>query len=98
MTEDGDQDDPGRLADTLLATQPSAAIVSPQWVAPDYRARTTMGDRVEGVLPPFLRNSLLAVGEMYTMFAASLYGLGADLIRRKFQFKEFIDRSWFLVS
>jgi phospholipid/cholesterol/gamma-HCH transport system permease protein len=97
VTDQG-QDEPGPAADTLLATRPSPAIVSPQWVAPEYRNRTTMGDRVEGVLPPFLRNSLLAVGEMYTMFAASLYGLGADLIGRKFQFKEFIDRSWFLVS
>ncbi len=32
------------------------------------------------------------------MFAASLYGLGADLVRRKFQFTEFVERSWFLVS
>src|SRR4051812_38902800 len=81
-----------------VATKPNPAIVDPQWVAPEFRTRTTLGGRIEGVLPPFLHRSLFAVGEMYTMFAASLYGLGADLIRRKFQFKEFVDRSWFLVS
>lgn len=35
---------------------------------------------------------------MYTMFAASMCGLGSDIIHGKFQFKEFVERSWFLVS
>jgi phospholipid/cholesterol/gamma-HCH transport system permease protein len=74
-------------------------LLDPKWASPDYpRKRTTFGDRVGSVLPATVRNSLEAIGQMYTMFAASLYGLGSDLIRRKFQFNEFIERSWFLVS
>lgn len=72
--------------------------VSPQWVAPDYARRRTYGDRFADQLPGTLRRSLEAVGGMYSMFAASVYGLGADLLRRKFQFTEFVERSWFLVS
>ena len=72
--------------------------VSPQWVAPDYAERRTYSDRFADQLPATLRRSLEAVGGMYSMFGASLYGLGADLLRRKFQFTEFVERSWFLVS
>lgn len=73
--------------------------VSPQWVAPDHRTpRVPVGDRVAELLPGTLRRTAEAVGGMYTMFAASMYGLGSDLIRRKFQFTEFVERSWFLVS
>ena len=35
---------------------------------------------------------------MYSMAAASLYGLGSDLVRGRFQFAEFTERSWFLVN
>lgn len=72
--------------------------VEQKWVSPDYRKRTTNGDRIESLLPKPARNMANAVGGMYTMFGASLYGLGSDLVRRKFQFNEFIERSWFLVS
>jgi phospholipid/cholesterol/gamma-HCH transport system permease protein len=91
MTEDGSG--ASRPRPTSAGT-----VVAPQWVAPDYSNPTTLGDRVAGVLPKFVRNSLEAIGGLYSMMAASLYGLGADLARRKFQFKEFVDRSWFLVN
>jgi phospholipid/cholesterol/gamma-HCH transport system permease protein len=89
---------PGEPARTALAAPTSPAVVAPQWRAPDYRKRTTTGDRFAAALPGTARRSLEAVGGMYSMFAASLYGLGADLIRRKFQFNEFVERAWFLVS
>jgi phospholipid/cholesterol/gamma-HCH transport system permease protein len=80
----------------------SPAIVAPQvasqWVAPDYRKRTTGGDRFAAALPRTARTSLEAIGGLYSMMAASLYGLGSDLVRRKFQFNEFVERAWFLVS
>ena len=75
-----------------------APAVTPQWVAPEYAKRLTAGDRFAARLPGTVRRSLEAVGGMYTMFGASLYGLGSDLVRRKFQFTEFVERSWFLVS
>jgi phospholipid/cholesterol/gamma-HCH transport system permease protein len=89
--------EPGESADTALAP-PSSPAVAREWVAPDYRTRTTMADRFAAALPSTLRRTLEAVGGLYSMFAASLYGLGSDLIRRKFQFTEFVERSWFLVS
>jgi phospholipid/cholesterol/gamma-HCH transport system permease protein len=92
-----DRAPPGQ-ADTALATPTSPAIVAAQWVAPEYRERTTAHDRFSAALPKTARNSLEAVGGLYTMFAASLYGLGSDLVRRRFQFNEFVERSWFLVS
>jgi phospholipid/cholesterol/gamma-HCH transport system permease protein len=83
-------------------SSPPAALtgpaVAPQWLAPQYRSRANLGDRVSGALPPTVRRSLEAVGGLYSMMAASLYGLGADLVRRRFQFGEFVERSWFLVS
>jgi phospholipid/cholesterol/gamma-HCH transport system permease protein len=85
-------------AATALAAPSRPAVVAPQWIAPDYTKRTTFGDHVAGVLPGSARRSLEAVGGLYTMFAASLYGLGSDLVRRKFQFNEFVERSWFLGS
>src|SRR3954469_1565079 len=58
----------------------SPAIVAPevasQWVAPDYRKRTTTGDRFSSALPGTARKSLEAIGGLYSMMAASLYGLG----------------------
>jgi phospholipid/cholesterol/gamma-HCH transport system permease protein len=85
-----------------LAAPRSPAIVSPQvapqWVSPEYRERVTAGDRFAERLPGTVRRSLEAIGGLYSMFAASLYGLGSDLVRRKFQFNEFVERAWFLVS
>src|SRR4051794_3888340 len=49
-------------------------------------------------LPGPIKNSLDAIGGMYSMAAASLYGLGSDVIHGKFQFKEFTERSWFLIN
>jgi phospholipid/cholesterol/gamma-HCH transport system permease protein len=74
--------------------------------APAHRGgdgpRVSLGDRVgnavEAVAPKPVRNTLQAVGEMYTMFAASVYGLLADIVTRKFKFEEFVERSWFMVS
>ena len=57
-----------------------------------------VGDAIGDVVPKPVRNTLVAVGEMYSMGAASLYGLGSDLARGKFKFGEFTERSWFLVS
>jgi phospholipid/cholesterol/gamma-HCH transport system permease protein len=89
----------------ITETEPQTALNPPrnpavarEWVAPEYRSRTTMGDRLSSTLPATLRRTLEAVGGLYSMFAASLYGLGSDLVRRKFQFTEFVERSWFLVS
>lgn len=93
----GTAGEPGEPALTSLATLTSPAVAT-QWVAPEYRRSRTLGDRVARALPGTARRSLEAVGGLYTMMAASLYGLGADLLRRKFQFNEFVERSWFLVS
>jgi phospholipid/cholesterol/gamma-HCH transport system permease protein len=82
---------------TALAT-PTSPAVAVQWVAPEYRKRVTATDRLTRSLPRALRTSLEAIGGLYTMFAASLYGLFADIVQRKFQFTEFVERSWFLVS
>jgi phospholipid/cholesterol/gamma-HCH transport system permease protein len=87
-------DEPTRIA---LAT-PTSPAVATRWVAPEYRKRVTATDRLSQSLPGALRTSLEAIGGLYTMFAASLYGLFADLVQRKFQFTEFVERSWFLVS
>jgi phospholipid/cholesterol/gamma-HCH transport system permease protein len=89
--------EPGEGATTTL-TRPTSPALASQWVAPDYRKRVTMGDRLAETLPKTLRTTLEAIGGLYTMFAASMYGLGSDLVRRKFQFNEFVERSWFLVS
>jgi phospholipid/cholesterol/gamma-HCH transport system permease protein len=93
-----DADFLGEAFGTTLAPPVAPAPVGPQWLSPEYRNRTTMGDRVAGALPGTVRRSLEAIGGLYSMFAASLYGLGSDLVRRKFQFNEFVERSWFLVS
>jgi len=53
---------------------------------------------IEHALPGPLRNGLIALGGMYSMGAAALWGLVDDLVRRRFQFAEFMERSWFLVS
>ncbi|HEX3335297.1 MAG TPA: ABC transporter permease [Jatrophihabitans sp.] len=80
------------------ATSPTQPLER-RWVAPEHpRSPTTLGERVASMLPGPIRTSVEAIGEMYTMFAASLYGLGSDLLRRKFQFTEFVERAWFLVS
>src|SRR5690348_2583732 len=55
------------------------------------------GEQVGGVLPKPLRGTLEATGALYTMFAASMYGLFADIFSRKFKFNEFVERSWFLI-
>jgi phospholipid/cholesterol/gamma-HCH transport system permease protein len=49
-------------------------------------------------LPGPIKNSLEAIGGMYSMAAASIYGLGSDVMRGRFQFAEFTERSWFLVN
>jgi phospholipid/cholesterol/gamma-HCH transport system permease protein len=88
----------GSGAATTMATS-AAPPLDRRWVAAERpRTRPTLGDRIGSMLPGPIRTSVEAIGEMYTMFAASLYGLGSDLIRRKFQFTEFVERSWFLVS
>jgi phospholipid/cholesterol/gamma-HCH transport system permease protein len=53
---------------------------------------------IEQTLPGPLRNGLVALGGMYSMGAAALWGLVDDIVRRRFQFAEFMERSWFLVS
>ena len=88
----------GEAFGTALAPPVAPPTVGPQWLSPEYRNRVTVGDRFAGALPSTLRRSLEAVGGLYSMFGASLYGLGSDLVRRKFQFNEFVERSWFLVS
>jgi phospholipid/cholesterol/gamma-HCH transport system permease protein len=60
--------------------------------------RRPVGDAVSAALPSSLRRSLEAVGGMYSMAAAALWGLVDDLLHRKFQFGEFLERSWFLIS
>jgi phospholipid/cholesterol/gamma-HCH transport system permease protein len=88
----------GETFGTALAPPVAPPPVAPQWVSPAYRNRITVGDRFAERLPSTLRRSLEAIGGLYSMFAASLYGLGSDLVRRKFQFNEFVERAWFLVS
>jgi phospholipid/cholesterol/gamma-HCH transport system permease protein len=97
-TPDPDADFLGDTFGTSFAPPVAPPPVGPQWVAPDYRKRITTGDRFAGALPSTARRTLEAVGGLYSMFGASLYGLGSDLVRRKFQFNEFVERSWFLVS
>lgn len=57
-----------------------------------------IGNTVVKFTPQAVWGSIAAVGGMYSMGAASLYGLGADLLKGKFKFVEFTERSWFLVS
>src|SRR4051794_1877113 len=95
---DPDADFLGDTFGTSIAPPVAPPPVAPQWVSPEYRARVTMGDRFADALPGTARRSLEAIGGLYSMFGASLYGLGSDLVRRKFQFNEFVERSWFLVS
>lgn len=63
---------------------------------PSGRARRTVS--LAALLPGPVRATLEAVGGMYSMFAASLYRLVTDLVRRRFQGAEFVERSWFLVG
>jgi phospholipid/cholesterol/gamma-HCH transport system permease protein len=98
------------LSDGATSPQPISDLDEPQETAPrtvprpqtQLASRSSAGDvfgnAVGSVLPGPIRNTLVAVGEMYSMGAASLYGLGADLSRGKFKFTEFTERSWFLVS
>jgi phospholipid/cholesterol/gamma-HCH transport system permease protein len=88
----------GETFGTTMAPPVAPPPVGPQWLAPEYRNRVTASDRFAAALPGTVRRSLEAVGGLYSMFAASLYGLGSDVIRRKFQFNEFVERAWFLVS
>lgn len=57
-----------------------------------------LGTSARTVLPRNVVGSLEAIGGMYSLGAAALYGLIADLATRKFKFGEFIDRSWFLIK
>jgi phospholipid/cholesterol/gamma-HCH transport system permease protein len=60
--------------------------------------RRGVTDQFSDALPGPIRNSLDAIGGMYSMGAASIYGLGSDIIHGEFQFAEFTERSWFLVN
>ena len=62
-----------------------------------FRADATAAG-AEELLPVPVRNGLVALGGMYSMGAASLWGLVEDVLRGRFQFREFLERSWFLVS
>ena len=44
---------------------PRNPAVGPQWLAPDYRGRATVTDRVTGVLPGTLRRTMEAIGGLY---------------------------------
>src|SRR5580765_4353391 len=50
------------------------------------------------LVPPFVKNTVAAVGGLYSMFGEAFYGLFADIAQRKFKFNEFVERSWFLIS
>lgn len=50
------------------------------------------------VIPARARSHLEPVGVMYRMGAEALYWLGLDLVRRRFQYREFVDRAWFLMN
>ncbi|MCW2496878.1 ABC transporter permease [Jatrophihabitans sp.] len=76
------------------ATEPPPARPA---LPPRRRRQGAMG-AVAAALPAPLRETLEAVGGMYSMGAASLYGLGSDVVRGRFQFAEFTERSWFLVN
>jgi phospholipid/cholesterol/gamma-HCH transport system permease protein len=65
---------------------------------PNSKRRGETAAKFTDALPAPIRNSLDAIGGMYSMGAASIYGLGSDVIRGRFQFAEFTERSWFLVN
>jgi phospholipid/cholesterol/gamma-HCH transport system permease protein len=75
----------------LEAPRPSSDPLPPS-------AGDRVGNAIGSILPRPIRNTLEAVGGMYSMGAASFYGLGADVVRGRFQFGEFTDRAWFLVK
>src|SRR3954470_18925718 len=49
-------------------------------------------------IPARARRTLEPIGAMYTMGFESVYWLVWDIAHRRFRFKEFINRAWFLVS
>ncbi len=79
------------LGALLTARRPSAVATAPapRPPVPVFRSAAEPGP---------LRRSLEALGGMYSMAAGSLWGMLDDLARRRFQFSEFIQRSWFLVA
>jgi phospholipid/cholesterol/gamma-HCH transport system permease protein len=108
--EDESPDAVDDLDDLLHEPRPAVSVAteSVESLPPPAKHRSelppgrTVGDRfgdaVGAVAPSPVRNTLQAVGEMYTMAAASVYGLVDDVLHAKFKFSEFIERSWFLVS
>jgi phospholipid/cholesterol/gamma-HCH transport system permease protein len=86
-----------------VADTPPPVYNSPPDQRPVFRAqRKTLGDHfgqtAGALMPPFVRNSVVAAGGLYSMFASGLYGMFADIFTGKFKFNEFIERSWFLIS
>jgi phospholipid/cholesterol/gamma-HCH transport system permease protein len=49
-------------------------------------------------IPARARRTLEPIGAMYTMGFESVYWLGWDIAHRRFRFREFVNRAWFLVS
>ena len=83
------------LGELRAATQTLPRPVGP---VPSPPRRPAVGDAVAAALPGPVRRTLEALGGMYSMAAASLWGLLDDVVHRRFQFTEFVERSWFLVS
>ena len=91
---------------TTLVDEPQTSAVAtlapPVVSSPVARTATEprkpLGDTISDSLPKTVRNSLEAVGGLYTMLASSMLRLGQDIVRREFNVGEFFDRAWFLIK
>ena len=75
-----------------------ATLAPPRVAAPVAAARKPLGDTISDSLPKTVRNSLEAIGGLYTMLGSSTLRLGQDIVRREFNVGEFFDRAWFLIK
>ena len=87
---------------TTVVDEPQASAVAtlapPRIAAPAAEPRKPLGDTISDSLPKTVRNSLEAIGGLYTMFGSSMLRLGQDIVRREFNVGEFFDRAWFLIK
>jgi len=87
---------------TTVVDEPQASAVAtiapPRIAAPAAEPRKPLGDTISDALPKTVRNSLEAIGGLYTMFGSSTLRLGQDIVRREFNVGEFFDRAWFLIK
>lgn len=53
---------------------------------------------LSGIIPQRVRRNLEPIGAMYTMGIEAFYFLVTDLVKGRFLYREFVERSWFLAN